>query len=65
VVPADYYALIEPISRPELSLLLGYDSSGENKGSEYGTVGAKFRWGVEAPEEKTNWMVRVRYAEGK
>ena len=64
-VPGDYYVLVEPISRPELSLLIGYDSSGENKGSEYGTVGAKFRWGVEAPEEKTNWMIRVRYAEGK
>jgi hypothetical protein len=60
-VSGDYYILIEPMSRPEAELLIGYDSSSENKGSLYGTAGAVMTWGSDAPEEASNWMIRVEY----
>ena len=60
-VPGEYYVLIEPMSRPGIELLIGYDASGANQASEFGTVGARLGWGTDAPEEKTNWMIRVRY----
>jgi hypothetical protein len=60
-VSGDFYVLFEPMSRPETSILLGYDSSGENRGSLYGTPGSVMSWGSDAPEESANWMLRVEY----
>lgn len=60
-VSGDFYVLVEPVSRPQVGLLVGYDSSGENKGSLYGNAGAVQVWECQAPEESTNWMIRVEY----
>lgn len=60
-VSGDYYVLVEPVSRPQLGLLIGYDSSGENMGSLYGDAGAVQTWECKAPEESANWMIRVEY----
>ncbi|MCH7471529.1 hypothetical protein IIA79_01055 [bacterium] len=60
-VPSEFYVLIEPASRPQVILLIGYDSSGINNASAFGTAGALLNWELQAPEENTNWMIRVRY----
>lgn len=58
-----YYVLIQPNATTRVELQVGYDSSGENLGSYFGTTGGILQWNVEAPEASTNWMVRVQYAE--
>lgn len=60
-VPADFYVLVEPASRVQVKLHLGYDGSGPNQVSGIGTVGALKNWSAETPEASTNWMVRVEY----
>ena len=50
-----------PVSRPQLQMLIGYDSSGTNKASFFGDAGALQSWAIDAPEKKTNWMIRVEY----
>lgn len=45
-ITTDFYILIEPVSRPAYALDIGYDSSGENRGSFYGTVGTASDWDV-------------------
>jgi len=60
-VPADFYVLVEPVSRAAGKLYLGYDTSSGNKASGFGTAGAFKDWSSEAPEESTNWMIRVEY----
>jgi hypothetical protein len=60
-LPRTYYVVIEPVSRPQTQLLIGFDASGPNKGSQFGNAGARASWNIEAPEEKTNWMIRVEY----
>jgi hypothetical protein len=61
LLPKTYYVLIEPVSRPQAQLLVGYDSSSPNKASLFGSAGALHKWNIEAPEENTNWMIRVEY----
>ena len=61
IVPEEFYVLVEPVSRPYLKLNIGYDSSGVNQASFFGTPGAMLNWATEAPEESTNWMIRVEY----
>ena len=60
-IPEEYYVLVTPNCRPKLGLLIGYDTSGTNKASLFGTPGANLHWNVDAPFEKTNWMIRVKY----
>jgi len=60
-VSGDYYVLIEPVSRPEVSMYIGCDESGENLGSYWATAGSILAWDVAAPEEAANWMIRVHY----
>lgn len=60
-VTADFFVLVEPISRPDVQMMIGCDESGENLGSQWGTAGSVLAWGSEAPEESANWMVRVHY----
>jgi hypothetical protein len=60
-LPKTFYVLIEPVSRPASQLLIGYDSSSPNKGSLFGSAGALHKWSIEAPEDKTNWMIRTEY----
>jgi len=43
-VNSDFYILIEPVSRPAYELHIGYDSSGKNRASFYGTVGTINDW---------------------
>jgi hypothetical protein len=59
--PDEFYVLVAPNCRPKLSLLIGYDTSGANKASLFGTPGANLAWDIDAPYEKTNWMIRVKY----
>jgi hypothetical protein len=42
-------------------MLIGYDSSGANKSSSFGTPGAPKDWLTDAPQDSTNWMIRVEY----
>jgi hypothetical protein len=60
-LPKTFYVLIEPVSRPQSELLVGFDSSSSNHGSYFGSAGALHKWAIEAPEDKCNWMVRVEY----
>jgi hypothetical protein len=60
-VSGDFYILVEPVSRPKIEMLIGVDSSGENMGSLYGNAGSVQVWECAAPEEATNWMIRVEY----
>jgi len=60
-VTGEYYVLIEPLAKLDVELMLGFDSSGENIGSLWGTAGAIGSWDTTAPEELTNWMIRVHY----
>jgi len=60
-VPATFYVLIEPFNRPGIELLLGYDNSSENQGSDFGTVGVLYDWNLSIPKDSTNWMIRVEY----
>ena len=62
-VTADFYVLVEPVSRPDVQMLIGCDESGENHSSLWGTAGSLLAWGTEAPEESANWMVRVHYGQ--
>lgn len=59
-VTEEFYVLIEPVSRPDVEMDVGADTSGENQGSLWGTAGTILAWDCEAPEESTNWMIRVR-----
>lgn len=59
--PDEFYVLVAPNCRPKLSLLIGYDTSGANKASMFGAPGANLAWNIDAPYEKTNWMIRVQY----
>ena len=60
-LPNGVRILVEPVSRPTSKLLVGYDSSGKNRGSYFGSAGALHKWAIEAPEDKANWMIRVEY----
>jgi hypothetical protein len=60
-LPKTFYVLVEPVSRPSSELLIGYDASGANRGSYFGSAGALHKWAIEAPEDKANWMIRVEY----
>ncbi|MBN2080942.1 hypothetical protein JW859_01920 [bacterium] len=60
-VAGHYYVLVEPVSRPEVSMYIGCDESGENLGSEWATAGSILAWNVAAPEESANWMIRAHY----
>jgi hypothetical protein len=60
-VTKDFYVLLEPKSDPAVQLNIGYDTSSTNQGSLFGTQGGTLKWGVEAPEDTTNWMIRVEY----
>ena len=60
-LPKTFYVLVEPVSRPSSKLLIGYDASGANRGSYFGSAGALHKWAIEAPEDKANWMIRVEY----
>jgi hypothetical protein len=61
-VPKEFLVLIEPFSRPGLNFMVGYDNSGANRGSEFGSVGhAELGWPLELPQDTTNWMIRVEY----
>ncbi|MDQ3022798.1 MAG: hypothetical protein M3R04_00205 [bacterium] len=64
MLPRTFYVVVEPVSRPAAQLLIGYDSSSANRASLFGTAGAVYMWSIEAPEEKTNWMIRVEYRWG-
>ncbi len=59
-LPGDFYILVEPVSRPEASLYLGFDTSGGGYPNHYGTVGAFWDWPLPVLQEKANWMVRVK-----
>jgi hypothetical protein len=59
--PKEFYVLVTPNCRPNVGLLLGYDISGSNQASLFGTPGAKLAWDVDAPFERTNWMIRIQY----
>ncbi len=59
-LPGDFYILLEPVSRPEASLYLGFDTSGGGYPNYYGTVGAFWDWPLSVLQEKTNWMIRVK-----
>lgn len=61
VLPKTFYVLVEPVSRPQSQLLVGFDSSGKNRGSLFGSAGALHKWNIQAPEDKVNWMIRVEY----
>jgi hypothetical protein len=57
-----FLAVIEPLSRPDLQFMLGYDSSSPNQASEFGSVGhAELAWPGELAQDTTNWMIRVEY----
>lgn len=62
-VTAEFYVLVEPVSRTDVQMLIGCDESGENMGSQWGTAGSILAWSTEAPEESANWMIRVHYAQ--
>ncbi len=59
--PKEFFVLVTPNCRPKVGLLLGYDTSGKNSASFFGTPGAQLPWDIDAPNEKTNWMIRVKY----
>jgi hypothetical protein len=61
VLPRTFYVVVEPVSRPQTQLLIGYDTSSANKASYFGSAGALHKWSIAAPEENTNWMIRVEY----
>jgi hypothetical protein len=48
-VPDDFYVLVEPASRSKVKLWLGYDGSGSNNASYFGTVGAFKTGAVKRP----------------
>jgi hypothetical protein len=57
-----HYISVEPGSSATEQFLLGYDGSGPNLGSSYGTTGAPLSWPFETPAESTtNWMIRPKY----
>lgn len=56
-----HFVLVEPVSRPAVQMLIGCDTSGENQASLWGTAGSILDWGSDAPEESTNWMIRLQY----
>jgi hypothetical protein len=60
-VTEQFYVLVEPVSRPAVKMFIGADTSGVNEGSLWGTAGTILAWDSEAPEESTNWMIRVRF----
>lgn len=60
-VTEEFYVLVEPVSRPDVKMYIGSDTSGQNQGSLWGTAGTVLAWDSEAPEESTNWMIRVRF----
>jgi len=60
-VTDEFYVLVEPVGRPAVKMYIGADTSGDNHGSLWGTAGTILAWDSEAPEESTNWMIRVRY----
>lgn len=59
--PKEFYILVTPNSRPKVGLLLGYDTTGKNLASLFGTPGAQLPWDIDAPFESTNWMIRIKY----
>jgi hypothetical protein len=59
-IPGNFFILVEPVSRPEASLYLGFDTSGGKNPNFYGTVGAFFDWPLPVLQEKVNWMIRVK-----
>jgi hypothetical protein len=59
-VTEEFYILVETVSRPEVEMFIGADTSGQNQGSLWGTAGTILAWDSEAPEESTNWMIRAR-----
>jgi len=61
-VKTDFYILVEPGSRPEFSMLIGYDTSGKNENSLVGTVGSFKKWPAELQSAvpNLNWMVRIK-----
>jgi hypothetical protein len=60
-VSNDFYILLEPKSDPGVQFNIGFDTSSANQGSLYGTQGGPLKWDIKAPEDTTNWMIRVEY----
>ncbi len=60
-VAGDFYVLVEPKSDPGVQLNIGYDTSSANSASLYGTQGGTLVWDIVAPEDVTNWMIRVEF----
>lgn len=59
-LPGDFYILVEPVSRPEYKLNIGFDTSGGNNPNYFGTVGAFMDWPLPVLREKVNWMIRAK-----
>jgi hypothetical protein len=59
-LPGDFYILVEPVSRPEALLYLGYDTSDGKHPNYYGTVGTFFDWPLPEAKDEVNWMIRVK-----
>jgi hypothetical protein len=59
-LPGDFYILIDPASRPEASLNIGFDTSGGKFPNYYGTVGAIYKWPLPVLQDNVNWMIRVK-----
>ncbi len=59
--PAEFYVLVEPNSRPMAQFEIGTDTSGMNKGSSWAVIGAHLEWETDAPQDKSNFMIRVEY----
>ena len=60
-VSGEFYVLVEPKSDPGVQLNIGYDTSGSNQASMFGEPGGVLVWDIKAPEDTTNWMIRVEY----
>jgi hypothetical protein len=60
-LPRTFYIALEPVSRPAAQMLIGYDTGSKNRASYFGNAGAILSWNIAAPEENTNWMIRVEY----
>lgn len=60
-VTGQFYVLVEPLAKLDVQLEIGYDTGSENCGSLWGTPGSIGTWDTVAPEEMTNWMIRVHY----
>jgi hypothetical protein len=56
-----FYIAVQPVSTPDVKLLVGVDSSSANKASYFGTSGSIMDWNLDLPKDTTNWMIRGHY----